>query len=54
MTFECRQRQDFRASGGKLKIWGKEPEYVEANYVTEGGEKRTSLLLTSGWWGLAR
>jgi hypothetical protein len=49
----CRQRQEFRASGGKMKIWGKDPEYIEARYTVDGKEC-TALLLYSGWWGLAR
>ena len=49
-----RQRKEFRASGGKLKIWGKEAKYIVAKYTTEDGENRTSLLLVSGWWGVAR
>lgn len=49
-----RQRQEFRSSEGKLKIWGKEPEYIVAHYATNRGEKKTSLLLASGWWALAR
>jgi hypothetical protein len=27
---------------------------IEAQYVTEAGERKQSLLLISGWWGLAR
>jgi 7-dehydrocholesterol reductase len=27
---------------------------IRARYVTAGGERKTSLLLTSGWWGVAR
>lgn len=53
-TLKKRQRQEFRLSGGKLKIWGKEPLFVEAKYTTKDGEERTSLLLASGWWGVAR
>ncbi|CAD7699090.1 unnamed protein product [Ostreobium quekettii] len=49
-----RQRQAFRAEGGKGKIWGKTPKKVEAQYVTADNEIKTSLLLASGWWGLAR
>ena len=37
-----------------MKIWGKPPTFIEAKYVTKDGETRTSLLLASGWWGLAR
>mmetsp|Transcript_2514 Transcript_2514/g.3910 ORF Transcript_2514/g.3910 Transcript_2514/m.3910 type:complete len:449 (-) Transcript_2514:264-1610(-) len=54
-NYDCdRQRQEFRATSGRTKIWGREPQFVTASYVTEGGEVRTSLLLVSGWWGLAR
>ena len=49
-----RQRQSFRASDGKCTIWGQRPEFIVAHYVTEKGEPKQSLLLTSGWWGLAR
>lgn len=48
------QRQLFRAANGNMKVWGKEPRIVEAEYVTGDGKKRRSLLLASGWWGLAR
>ena len=55
INYDCdRQRQEFRATNGRAKIWGSEPQYVEAHYVTEDGQDRQSLLLTSGWWGLAR
>lgn len=50
----CRQRQEFRASQGKAKVWGREAEYIVAQYVTKDGEQRSSLLLAAGWWGLAR
>jgi 7-dehydrocholesterol reductase len=49
-----RQRQHFRAVSGKCKIWGRDPQYITAEYTTEKGEKRKSLLLASGWWGVAR
>lgn len=49
-----RQRKEFRASGGKMKIWGKDASYIVAKYTTEDGENRTSLLLVSGWWGVSR
>jgi 7-dehydrocholesterol reductase len=55
VNYDCdNQRQLFRASGGKMKIWGSDAEYIEADYLTDDGEKRTSLLLASGWWGVAR
>jgi 7-dehydrocholesterol reductase len=51
---EYRQRQEFRATNGKQKVWGKEPDYIVAKYTTKDGEVRSSLLLCSGWWSLAR
>lgn len=54
-NYDCdRQRQEFRSSGGKSLIWGKEPTYIVASYKTVDGENRSSLLLYSGWWGIAR
>lgn len=48
------QRQQFRKTDGKEKVWGKYPNKIEATYVTEKGEKKKSLLLVSGWWAMAR
>ena len=48
------QRAEFRRSGGAAPIWGKKPKFIEAKYVTADGKTRTSLLLLSGWWGMAR
>mmetsp|Transcript_81234 Transcript_81234/g.159431 ORF Transcript_81234/g.159431 Transcript_81234/m.159431 type:complete len:443 (+) Transcript_81234:48-1376(+) len=54
-NYDCdRQRQEFRATNGKQKVWGKEPDYIVAKYTTKDGEERTSLLLCSGWWSLSR
>eukprot|EP00602_Paraphysomonas_sp_CaronLab_P008873 CAMPEP_0185018118 /NCGR_PEP_ID=MMETSP1103-20130426/947_1 /TAXON_ID=36769 /ORGANISM="Paraphysomonas bandaiensis, Strain Caron Lab Isolate" /LENGTH=383 /DNA_ID=CAMNT_0027547831 /DNA_START=239 /DNA_END=1390 /DNA_ORIENTATION=+ len=54
-NYDCdRQRQVFRQTSGKSKVWGKEPDYIVAKYVTKDGEERSSLLLASGWWGLSR
>jgi delta14-sterol reductase len=39
------QKHRFR-NNPKLPVWGKPPEYIKT--------ARGSLLLTSGWWGLAR
>ncbi len=30
------------------------PRKIVAKYTTGDGREKTSLLLTSGWWGLAR
>lgn len=49
-----RQRQAFRAAGGKLSIWGSPAVFITAKYRTEEGEERNSILLTSGYWGLSR
>ena len=49
-----RQRQAFRASGGKEAVWGKPPVKIVASYTDGRGATRRSLLLASGWWGLAR
>ena len=49
-----RQRQAFRASDGKTKIWGEPPIFIEAYYVTSSAHIKKSLLLVSGWWGISR
>ena len=52
-----RQRQEFRASGGKKKVWGAKPRIVEAEYKVLKKDKwvtKKSILLASGWWGVAR
>ncbi|EIE25799.1 sterol delta-7 reductase DWF5 [Coccomyxa subellipsoidea C-169] len=49
-----RQRQVFRATNGKALVWGKPPQIISAKYITGDGKQKTSLLLASGWWGLAR
>ncbi|XP_068636354.1 7-dehydrocholesterol reductase [Aristolochia californica] len=55
INYDCdRQRQQFRKTNGKALIWGKVPSKITATYYMTNGEKKSSLLLTSGWWGLAR
>ena len=49
-----RQRQAFRATGGKEAVWGRAPVKIVATYTDGRGATRRSLLLASGWWGLAR
>ena len=49
-----RQRQVVRATGGKCRIWGKKPRLVVAKYRAENGEYKETVLLASGWWGVAR
>jgi len=53
------QRQVFRETRGKTPVWGRQPQYIEATYEARNAktgelETHTSLLLASGWWGLAR
>ena len=48
------QRQFVRATNGKTNVWGKPPVIIVGHYTTERGEKKESLLLASGWWGIAR
>ncbi|XP_067928515.1 uncharacterized protein [Watersipora subatra] len=48
------QRQHVRATDGQTTIWGKKPEVIRAKYRTSQGEEKSSLLLVSGFWGLAR
>ena len=48
------QRQQVRATGGASKVWGKTPDLIQAQYTTSTGETKHSLLLASGWWGIAR
>jgi len=52
--FADRQRQLVRLSGGNCRIWGKEPRVTIAHYLTETGEQKQNILLSSGWWGIAR
>jgi 7-dehydrocholesterol reductase len=48
------QRQRVRATNGETKVWGKAPKLIHARYTTGDGEQRDSILLVSGWWGVAR
>jgi 7-dehydrocholesterol reductase len=52
--FADAQRQRVRATHGNTKVWGKDPTLIIGHYVTERGEAKESLLLASGFWGLAR
>ncbi|KAL6144313.1 hypothetical protein ACLB2K_055007 [Fragaria x ananassa] len=55
INYDCdRQRQEFRRTNGKCLVWGRAPSKIVASYTTQSGETKTSLLLTSGWWGLSR
>lgn len=59
LNYDCdRQKIYVRESEGKCEIWGKPVEVIQASYTIarpDGTiETRMSLLLCSGWWGLAR
>ncbi len=49
-----RQRQRVRATQGACKVWGRPPSVTIAHYVTEKGQYKQNLLLSSGWWGISR
>jgi 7-dehydrocholesterol reductase len=48
------QRQVVRSTNGNTTIWGKVPVLIKATYTTDKGERKTNLLLASGFWGIAR
>lgn len=48
------ERQRVRATAGRTTVWGKEPVLIRAPYATARGEAKESLLLASGFWGIAR
>ncbi|KAB8079703.1 ergosterol biosynthesis ERG4/ERG24 [Aspergillus leporis] len=48
------QKMKFRQTDGECRIWGKKAEGIKASHQTADGKLRHSLLLCSGWWGLAR
>jgi 7-dehydrocholesterol reductase len=52
--FADRQRQVVRATNGQCTIWGQKPRMTLAAYTTAHGEQKQSILLSSGWWGVAR
>lgn len=48
------QRQRVRLTNGNTTVWGRSPDLIHASYVTADGTQHENLLLTSGWWGVAR
>jgi 7-dehydrocholesterol reductase len=48
------QRQRVRERGAGASVWGRPPEVIVARYTAGDGVERESLLLVSGWWGVAR
>jgi len=54
-----RERDVFRATNGETLVWGKKPSFIKATYTiidrkTGESSEKTSLLLASGFWGVAR
>jgi len=47
-------RRRVRESNGNTLVWGKPAEVIVANYITECGQSKQSLLLVSGWWSISR
>jgi 7-dehydrocholesterol reductase len=52
--FADRQRQQVRATNGMCKVWKKDPVLIDARYTTTEGEKKQTILLASGYWGISR
>ncbi len=52
--FADAQRQRVRALNGNCTVWGQKPILIRAQYTTQEGEVKQSLLLASGFWGLSR
>ncbi|GAA2511961.1 hypothetical protein [Streptomyces gobitricini] len=48
------QKQRVRRTHGETRVWGSPPKLIHARFTTGDGETHRSLLLYSGWWGLAR
>eukprot|EP00301_Raphidiophrys_heterophryoidea_P027794 c9827_g1_i2.p1 GENE.c9827_g1_i2~~c9827_g1_i2.p1 ORF type:complete len:349 (-),score=66.76 c9827_g1_i2:233-1279(-) len=48
------QRQEFRKKKGDILTFGRPAQYIVAEYHTSNNQTHTSLLLTSGWWGMCR
>ncbi len=48
------QKDKFRKSDGNMLIWGKEPNFIPCQYITQDDTLRQSKLLVSGWWKVSR
>jgi len=48
------QRLRVRETNANTTVWGRKPEVIVAKYTTSDGKSHQSVLLVSGWWGLAR
>ena len=48
------QKDLVRRTNGHCKLWGSRARVLRVKYRTKDGLEHDSLLLCSGWWGLAR
>ncbi|KAL1923259.1 uncharacterized protein VTP21DRAFT_9635 [Calcarisporiella thermophila] len=48
------QKDIVRRSDGTCLVWGRKPKIIRPEYVTSDGKKHKSILLASGYWGVAR
>src|SRR4051812_26702760 len=48
------QKDRVRKTNGETAIWGRPAQVLRAKYTTSDGSQHTSLLLVSGFWGVAR
>eukprot|EP01111_Echinosteliopsis_oligospora_P000429 TRINITY_DN1044_c4_g1_i3.p1 TRINITY_DN1044_c4_g1~~TRINITY_DN1044_c4_g1_i3.p1 ORF type:complete len:395 (+),score=97.46 TRINITY_DN1044_c4_g1_i3:116-1300(+) len=48
------QRLRVRQTKGNTTVWGSKPKIMTAKYKTSDGKEHSSILLLSGWWGIAR
>lgn len=48
------QKMRVREAKGKCKVWGKAAKIITASYTNGEGKKKKSILLVSGYWGMAR
>ncbi len=49
-----KQRVVARVTQGDCKIWGRNAIVLPAHYQTMDGSLKQTILLASGWWGVAR
>jgi 7-dehydrocholesterol reductase len=48
------QRHRARATRGKTRIWGRPAQTIIGHYIDDNGERKSNVLLVSGFWGIAR
>ena len=48
------QKDYVRAKDGAVAIWGRPAQFIRCKYRTVDEVEHSSILLTSGWWGVSR